>query len=238
MTTNTFAEGWRASAVLGMNHAFSFFLSVALFGALFGATAKAAGLTELQTVVMSALVMAGSVQFPSLTLFDDPMPYLALVVSAALIASRLTLMGLTLEPQLRHVKKRKLVPVVPFLADPAWVLMSNKDLNADRYPYFVAISLTLYLAWVTGTWAGFHLADYLDVTTRDALHISGAVFIAILVAIIAKSNKTPLAALFVTTVAAVLLDPVLPKAASLPLATLLGALVGTYLLFRKDQSAP
>lgn len=234
VASRDFSQDRLATAYFGLRKSFGFSIGIFIFGGLFGATASSANISFAQAMAMSGFLLAGSVQFPTLALFADPMPFAAIAMVTVLVASRFTLMGVALEPRFRKIPRWQLWPAVSVITDPIWVMLSDKTVKVEPLAFLLAVSAQFILAWMLGTALGYHGATMLDAELRQVLAFGGTLFLVGLISILARSSATPLSALAVAGGIAIVLDPLLPKALSLPLATLIGASVGAAMIARRQ----
>jgi 4-azaleucine resistance transporter AzlC len=127
-------------------------VAVAAFGISFGVLARATGLSELQTLAMSAVVFAGSAQFAAIAALDGGASAVSAALSGIALNLRYLPMGLVVAPWLRgrmlgRAAKGQLV------VDEAVAVASEADGSVDERR-FVATGATLFAAWVGGTAAG------------------------------------------------------------------------------------
>lgn len=212
----------------------SFFAVTMVFGLLFGSTAASIGMPPGQALAMSALVMAGSVQFPALGLWAEPLPLLAIAVSSVLVSSRHILMGMTMAPMLRPLPPWRRYAVLVFLTDANWVLIMAAEATPRRLVFFVASGASLFVSWLIGTSVGLTIPDALDATTSGALASAGTLILALLMVMLAKGYRGPRSPWVVAGLASVGLGQVMTTALALPIAVALGAGVSVVLESRRN----
>ncbi len=118
----------------------------------FGVVAAAAGIPPLATVVMSAVVFAGSAQFAAVGILAAGGGVGAAVGAAALMNSRFVPMGFAIGPSLRGGRARRALEGQP-VVDSSWTMASRGDGTFDR-TYLFGHSGVQYAAWVAGTAVG------------------------------------------------------------------------------------
>jgi predicted branched-subunit amino acid permease len=209
----------------GARDAFGMFVGSAIFGALFGSAAAGAGLEMPQAVAMSALIFAGTAQFSTLTLWQADPPLFAILVSAALVMSRLALMGLSLGPAIRTLPVPSRAAAVFLLNDAAWALSKARRGGSRPMAYYFGVSAPIYTIWVVFTTLGFVTAGLVDPVTAKALSFAGIIFLAILVGIVVRGVDAPRAPLAVSAIAAIALDGAVPPGPALLIAVAAGAAV-------------
>src|SRR5262245_16843856 len=88
----------RSGALAGARQAAGIALSVFSYGLVFGVLAREAGLSVLQSLLMSGLVFAGAAQFVVLGLWTPPLPIGPIVLTTFVVNLRHLLMGAALSP--------------------------------------------------------------------------------------------------------------------------------------------
>ena len=209
-----FAAGFRAAVPYAIA---GFLLSMS-----FGVLAVDAGFSELQAVVMSLIVFAGSAQFAALSVISAGGGIGAAVGAATLMNARFLPMNIALAPSLpgnaveRGAQGQTTV-------DSSWALAARGDGTFDRWFLFGA-SAVQYLTWSTGTLAGTLGGDALGSPSDLGLDaIFPTFFLALLLAEL-KSGRARGAAALGAAIALVLI-PFTPPGVPI-LAASLGALVG------------
>ena len=130
-------------------------VAVVPFGLLLGARAVEKGLSPLETMLMSALVFAGSSQFVAVELWRDPVPWGVILASTLLINSRHVLMGASLTPKMRGFGTPRSLLGLFFLADEVWALAERRAAERGLGPAFhFGLALTLYANWIFWTGLG------------------------------------------------------------------------------------
>jgi 4-azaleucine resistance transporter AzlC len=118
----------------------------------FGVVAQDAGLSKLETIVMSVLVYAGSAQFSAVAILAQGGGAGAAIAAAALMNSRFLPMGVALAPSM-HGGPLKRALQGQALVDASWALAARPDGSFDRGLLFGS-SAAQYAGWVTGTAIG------------------------------------------------------------------------------------
>lgn len=214
----------RDDFLAGARDASGMFFGAAMFGLLFGSAATAAGLDILQAMSMSALIFAGTAQFATLALWGEQLPLAAMAISAAMVTSRLALMGLSLAPSVREMPW-PLRPVAAFLInDPAWALTLQGRYQSSRAAYFFGVSAPMYAIWVGASAVGVIVAGLVDPVTSQALAFAGLVFLANLIGVVVRGVDAPRAPLVVAAAIGIALDGVIDQGASVLVAVAGGAI--------------
>lgn len=126
-------------------------------GLAFGIVGRAAGLSFLVTLIISAFVYAGSAQFVLVTMLVEHSPILSIVLSVFLVNARMMLMSTTLSPYFKQDLTWKNILLGTFLTDESFALAMNKLNYTHRtlnFTWLNTVNLTAYLTWVVGTGFG------------------------------------------------------------------------------------
>jgi 4-azaleucine resistance transporter AzlC len=119
----------------------------------FGVVAQEdAGLSRTATIVMSAIVFAGSAQFTAIAIVAAGGTAGAAVVAATLVNSRFLPMGVALGPSLPGGPLRRAVQGQA-IVDASWAISSRGDGTFDRWLLFGSTAVQ-YVFWVAGTLVG------------------------------------------------------------------------------------
>ena len=168
----TWADGLRAGV--------PFAVAGGLLAISFGVVARQAGLSPLATIVMSAIVYAGSAQFAAIAILAQGGGVGAAVGAAGMMNSRFLPMGVALAPSLRgHALWRALQGQA--VVDASWALAIREDGTFDRKLLFGS-SAVQYTTWLSGTALGALAGDVLgdpDKLGLDAIY--PAFFLALLI---------------------------------------------------------
>lgn len=135
------------------------FIPVAL---VLGAQAAQKGFSALQVPLLTGLNFAGGSEFAAVALWSSPPHVLLIVAITFLVNSRHLLMGAVLEPFLRHLPRRKVLPALFFMCDESWAMgladARRRAQAGKRHTfslrYYLGASLGLYLAWIAFTTIG------------------------------------------------------------------------------------
>jgi 4-azaleucine resistance transporter AzlC len=206
-----------------------FALAGGLVAISFGVLAGQAGLSPVATIVMSAVVYAGSAQFAAIAILVGGGGVGAAVGAAALMNSRFLPMGIALAPSLpgrapwRAAQGQTVV-------DASWALASRGDGGFDRRLLFGSSAIQ-YVTWTSGTILGALGGDILGDPHKLGLDaVYPAFFVALLISE-ARSRRARSAAALGALIALALV-PVAPAGVPVLVASL-GALVG---LTRRAQA--
>src|SRR3954453_22573956 len=136
----------------GARAAVPFAIAGGLVAVSFGVVAQDAGFTELQAIVMSAIVFAGSAQFAAVAIIAHGGVAGAAIVAAALMNARFLPMGIALGPSLPGGPVKRALQGQA-VVDASWALAAQGDGTFDRSFLFGATALQ-YATWLSGTIIG------------------------------------------------------------------------------------
>lgn len=178
-------------------------------GFLFGALARAAGLTWVEGGLMSAIVYAGPSQLVAIGLIQQGAGFLPIVLTTYVVNLRYVLYAASLAPYFRDRSRRWLALIGYGLVDAAYALSIARCAKAPEAPrkdaYYLAATLFIYVTWIPASFAGGFLVDSIPQVQGLGLEIvNSAVFLALLIPMLrdAAQAATALLALPVTVAVA------------------------------------
>ena len=143
----------------------------------FGVVATGLGFPAIATIVMSAVVFAGSAQFAAVGILAAGGGLGAAVGAAALMNSRFVPMGFALGPSL-HGSRLRRAAEGQLTVDSSWAMSARGDGRFDRL-YLFGHTAVQYVAWIIGTVAGV-VTPSLDAQSLGLDAVFPAFFLAIL----------------------------------------------------------
>jgi len=178
-------------------------LFVVVFGMAFGVAAPGAGLSQLQTLAMSALVFAGSAQFAALDLWGPEIPLIALIATTLAINARHLLMGAALYPWLKGLPTAPRYASMLLVSDSNWAMAIGDFQRGERnVGVLVGGGIALWLAWMLGTLIGVTFGAGVSSPQRFGLDvIMGCFLLAVLLG--GKTDRRILACWMAAGLAAV-----------------------------------
>jgi predicted branched-subunit amino acid permease len=227
------AERRNARLLEGVRAGVPFAVAGGMLALSFGVVATGAGLSPLGTILMSAIVFAGSAQFTAVAIVASGGTVGAAVVAAALINSRFLPMGVALGPSLPGGPLRRFAQGQS-IVDASWAIAGRGDGSFDRWLLFGSTAIQ-YLGWVGGTALGALGGGILgDPQALGLDAIYPAFFVALLLNEARDRRARGVAAL--GALIALALVPISPPGVPV-LAASLAALVGLHRSARADQKA-
>lgn len=132
-------------------------LAVFPFGLVVGAAAVDVGLSVVEALGMSVVVLAGASQLAAIALIGAGAPAVVVVFTALVINLRHLMYSASLAPHYREEPARWRAPIAYVLVDQVYVMAALKfdvDAAADRRWYVVGLGAPIWLTWVAGTATG------------------------------------------------------------------------------------
>ncbi|MBD8605610.1 AzlC family ABC transporter permease [Aeromicrobium sp. CFBP 8757] len=219
-----------ASARAGFRAALPYAAVGLVLSMSFGILARDSGFSAEATIVMSAIVFAGSAQFAAVSILASGGTATAAVAAAALMNSRFLPMGIALGPSLpgrapwRAAQGQAVV-------DASWAMANRGDGTFDRW-FLFGSTAPQYVTWIVGTVVGALGGDLFSDPSRFGLDaIYPTFFLALMLAEV--KDRTTLAVAVVGGLVALSLVPVAP--AGLPV--LAASLVALWGLRRAGRAA-
>jgi 4-azaleucine resistance transporter AzlC len=153
------------------------------FGLVVGVISDAKGLSLLETLLMSALVFAGSSQLLALELWTDPAPVAAATVAALVVNMRLAPMGAALAPWLDRLRGLRLWGTLSTLVDHSYALSAAEMRRGGRDAgYLLGVALALWCFWLVAVGVGHVAGAVVRLPPGHPLYFAAiATFCAILV---------------------------------------------------------
>lgn len=133
-----------------------FLIIIVPFSMLFGVVARDAGLDVLQTLSMSALVVAGAAQFTAIALLQDNAPMFVALFTALAVNLRLAMYSAALVPHLGRAALGARVLVAYLLVDQSYAVAARTyEAEPDR-PTSVKLAYFLgCMSLIAPSWYGF-----------------------------------------------------------------------------------
>ena len=132
-------------------------LAVFPFGLVVGAAAVDVGLSAVEALGMSVVVLAGASQLAAIALIGAGAPAAVVVLTALVINLRHLMYSASLAPEYRDEPVRVRAPVAYLLVDQVFVMAALKfdaDAPVDRRWYYFGLGVPIWLTWVAGTAVG------------------------------------------------------------------------------------
>lgn len=217
-------RGW----LTGVAQATPIILGYIPIGLAFGVLAQKAGLSALNTLLMSMLVYAGSSQLIAVGLFAAGAPALSVIITTFVVNLRHTLMSAAASPFLNRWNKFELAAFAYQLTDETFAVHSACTLTSSDAPNkaeVFGVNVTAQAVWIFGTGLGIVVGQLItDVKPLALDYALPAMFVALLVLQI--KDRLQIAVALLTGVLAVGLLLMGMKQWHVIVATLVGATIG------------
>lgn len=131
--------------------------SAAAFALVYGLAARDAGLSFLEAMAMSAIVLAGAAQFAALGLIVQGVPWAGILLLVALLNARHLLYSASLAPWFAGTARRVRAACAYVLADETYALAMPAIRSLGRLDvrtYVLAAAMPV-IPWVTATATGY-----------------------------------------------------------------------------------
>ena len=213
--------------IFGFKKAIPITMGYIPMGIGYAALAIKAGLTPLQTVGFSILVYAGAGEIIAVTMLLNGATAFAIILTNFVVNLRYFVMNVCV-----YNKVQKTSPLLNALSchlttDESFAMFSLMD-ESSIWTY-VGLSLTSWLSWILGAAIGVFVLDLLPVIVTNSFNISlYALFVAILIPNVKKNYRIGLLVI-ITGIINIILQTIIGNW-SIIVSTLLGALIGVYLI--------
>jgi len=145
---------------LGFRDALPFVLIVVPFGLLFGVVGKEAGLTLVQVMAFSGLVVAGASQFTAVALLSDHAPLVIVVLTAVAVNLRMMMYSAALVPHFGRAPLGMRGLLAYFLIDQTFAMAANKFAAepgmslGQKIGYYCGAFWFMMPLWIVATYVG------------------------------------------------------------------------------------
>ena len=172
-----------AGFALGIRRSLPLQIGMIPFGLVVGVTAQAQGLSVIEALLMSGLVVAGASQLVVLGAWAMPVSLVSATLTCFVMNLRFGLMGPTLAPWLDKVHGWKRWGSIYLLMDHVWALSLQELARGGRDAAFMlGIGVVSWIIWVICTVLGFVLGEVVHPAAGHPLFFAAlAAFIAMLV---------------------------------------------------------
>ena len=148
----------------GVIYSLPFILSVIPFGMVIGTVAINNGASPFAAMVQSTLFFAGASQIVTWELYglDNPIWVIALAIFA--VNFRLVLYSAAIGRKLEPLAKPKMASALFLLQDISMAIGLKRSETHSRltYPFYMGLSLVLYLTWLVATALGIVFGQLID----------------------------------------------------------------------------
>lgn len=148
----------------------------------FGILFNSHGYGLLWSVLMAALVYAGSMQYVAINLISGGASLITIALTTLLVNARHLFYGISMIGKYKDAGKKK--PYLIFaLTDETYSLLCSDDYpeNADKGKYQLAVSLANHLYWITGCALGSLIGSAIPFNTAGIDFCMTALFVTIFI---------------------------------------------------------
>ncbi len=204
---------------------FPIYLGVIPFAVAYAVTARASGLSVIETCLMSILVFAGGSQFSAAGMFGAGAGGLTIVFTTFLINVRHVLYGFSLAREVPLSSGQRVFGAY-FLTDEAYGVMLSR--GEKSFAFLLGAELSLFVAWniftLVGALAGSIIADPIQLGVDFIFPLS---FTALIVPLLKTRND--LTVVIFSGILALVLSKLLPGGFSIFVTGIIGSLLGAWL---------
>src|SRR4051812_3474484 len=141
-----------------------------VFAFAFGTIAAQKGLSLGDTVLMSALVFAGTAQLVAMEVWTNPMTLgtvASLAAITAIVNARFVLMGASLRPWLGPLPAWQIYPTMLLTTDATWIVgMRYRAGGGADASIYLGAGLAIWASWVGSVVPGYLLGAFIADPTR------------------------------------------------------------------------
>ena len=195
-----------------------------------------AGLSVLETSLMSMLVYSGTAQAATVGGLAAGSGIFAAVMAVLILNARYLLYGASLWPWLGQTRPAQAYGTLWFLGDANWAMSTKANADGEQDAAFILGSgVSMYLPWVAGTFLGAIAGSWIADPRALGVDFLLVAFCAAMAMDLFKS-KTDIAPALAAVLVAIVLEVLAPSGWTLVAAGFTGALVA-WLRFREEEQA-
>ena len=199
-------------------------------GISYGLLARQSGLSLLQTIAMSILVLAGSSQIMACGMLVQGATFPTIVLATFFLNLRHSIMSSSIFSRLKNVTLKEKLLLAYALTDESFALFSLNSNRSDDKSFLLGINFMIAATWFSSSFIGALAEAALPAIVSKSLGIAlYAAFAAILIPKLALSK-----ALFLVVILTMLLNTglvlLMPQGVALVIAMLGGAGAGVWLI--------
>ena len=218
---------------LGVRDQLPLQLGVVPFGVVFGVLGTSAGLSPLETVLMSSLVFGGASQIVFVQLWAAGAPPIIVGGSVAIVNARHLLYSTAIAPYLASKPLSWRIVLAYLLTDEAFIV-SSKRFQSDHaelaHFHLLGSGLTLWVCWQSATVFGV----FAGTSIPESWHLEFAIPLTFIALIAPLLRNWPHVAACLVAAGVAVMGQALPYNSWLILAAALGVIVGGWLSLRQD----
>jgi 4-azaleucine resistance transporter AzlC len=206
-------------------------------GMAYGVLARAAGLSTVETGVMSLMVFAGASQFIAVGMLSSGIATLPIILTTLAVNSRHLLMSSAIAPFFKGLSVKKVVVLSAQLTDESFaVAMADTSKMSGRPNYQIALQVTAWTVWFTGSLIGGVFGSLIDSASFGIPFAMTALFICLLV--IQIKSRVHLAVAVAAGALALSFKGILPNNLFIVAAAIIAPLFGLALTQKRSAFEP
>lgn len=213
----------------GVKHAVPIMVGYLGVGFAAGVVQRAAGFSELEILLISTFVFAGSVQFVMASMVAVASPVAAILTAVFLVNGRYLLMSAALSPVLKQLPWWKQALTGLQLTDQSFVLLTQKFRNSPprQVAWIAGLQVASWLAWIAACFAGASASGQAGDLTALAFALP-SMFAGLVVVMVLGHPRARIAAAVVvgSALLALAIHAAMPGPWAATLAAILGANAG------------
>ena len=226
----------RQQFIRGIKTGFPIAVSYFPIAIAFGALAIESSLTTQEAVLMSVFVFAGASQFMAASMLLAGASGVQIVTATFFLNLRHLIMSMAVHDRLKQISTGWRMGLSFGITDETFALLTLQDRDREEQIsqlYVAGLLLTAYLGWVTGTAVGCVSVQVIPAVISAGMTMGlYAMFIGLLVPQLRNSVRVLVIALASMLLSA-LFHRLLESGWAIVLATVLGALVGAFIIEEK-----
>ncbi|WP_152397117.1 AzlC family ABC transporter permease [Paenibacillus guangzhouensis] len=196
-----------------------------------GVLEKTAGLSNLEIILLSVLVYAGSAQFIAAGMIAVGTSATAIIITIFFVNLRHILLSAALSPYFRHLTPLKNMLIGSLLTDETFGVAINEAAQRNRIheKWMHGLNLTAYLNWIFANIAGAYFGQWISDPAKFGLDFAlPAMFIGLLILAIISRKKVKLDVIVAicAVVIAVSIAVVYPGNVGVIVATIVASTIG------------
>ncbi|RJP50316.1 MAG: branched-chain amino acid ABC transporter permease [Anaerolineaceae bacterium] len=199
------------------------------FGMIYGALALNAGLSPVESQMMSSVLFAGSAQFVTAQLIQSATPGPVIILTIAVVNLRHMLYSASLAPYLKHLSMKWKILLSYLLTDEAYapsvLNYEGKGITPAGHWFLLGAGFSLWFTWQVSTAFGI----FLGARIPEELPLDFALPLTFIAMVVPTLKKRPMIAAALSAGVIALLAYNLPYKLGLILAALTGIIIGTML---------
>ncbi|UHQ98963.1 AzlC family ABC transporter permease (plasmid) [Natrinema zhouii] len=168
----------------GVRDSIGVLLGLVPFALVFGIAADGAGLSVVQTTVMSAGIFAGTAQLVTVELIAANAGLAIIVATGVVVNLRMLMYSASIAPHFTAYGKRTRASLAYFLTDHVYAMSiaeyAEEARSRDKRLYYLGLGVSVWVVWVATTIAGFVLGAGIP-ESLNLMFAIPLVFLAILI---------------------------------------------------------